>query len=71
MPESFNDYFSSVFTKENDSSLPELPEGHPSIDAVNISTEGVILLLKGLDSFKACGPVYNIPTRFSYKGNSY
>ena len=61
--ESFNNYFSSVFTKEDDSSLPELPEGYPSIDAVDISTEGVVSLLEGLDSFKACGPD-NIPTRF-------
>ena len=53
----------SLFTWENDSSLPELPDGYTSIDAVDIYTEGVILLLEGLDSFKTCGP-YNILTRF-------
>ena len=34
--ESFNNYFSSVFSKEDDSCLPELPEGYPSIDAVDV-----------------------------------
>jgi len=43
--ESFNYYFSSVFTKEDDSPLPQLPNSYPSIDPVVISTEGVVNVL--------------------------
>ena len=39
--ESFNRYFSSVFTKEDEGSLPQLPDAYPSINAVEISIEGV------------------------------
>jgi len=38
---SFNYYFSSVFTKEDNSPLPQLPNSYPSIDPVVISTAGV------------------------------
>jgi len=36
-----NHLISSVFTKENDSPLPQLPNSYLSIDPVVISTEGV------------------------------
>jgi len=61
--ESFNYYFSSVFTEEDESPLPQLPNSYPSIDIVVIFTEGVNSLLEGLDPCKACGPD-NISIRF-------
>ena len=62
--ESFNDYFWSVFTQEGNSPLPHLPvTDYPSIDPIEVSTEGVFTLLQSLDPCKACGPD-NIPTRF-------
>ena len=45
------------------SHLSQLSDSYPSIDAVVISTEGVISLLERLDPCRACGPD-NIPTRF-------
>jgi len=45
--ESLNNYFSSVFTKEDDS--PPSP-CLPKYEAVVISIEGVTSLLEGLDS---------------------
>ena len=62
--ESFNDYFGSVFTQEDSSPLPRLPDtDYPSIDPIEVSTEGVFTLLQSLDPCKACGPD-NIPTQF-------
>ena len=55
--ESFNDYFGSVFTQEDNSPLPCLPvTDYPSIDPIEVSTEGVFSLLQSLDPCKACGP---------------
>ena len=45
--ESFNDYFGSVFTQEDNSPLPHLPVTDYSsrIDPIEVSTEGVFTLL--------------------------
>jgi len=62
--ESLNNYFSSVFTQEGNSPLPHLPDtDYPSIDPIEVSIEGVSMILQSLDPCKACGPD-NIPTRF-------
>jgi len=52
-----NNYFSTVFTKENSDNLPTLDSSpYPSIDPLTITTNGIASLLCGLDMHKACGP---------------
>ena len=57
-------YFSSVFTNENISHIPCM-EGDPlpSIDTIQVHSEGVAELLSNIDSSKAYGPD-NLPARF-------
>ena len=54
--ELLNKQFQSVFTKDNDSK-PDIPGNpYPDVDAINITTEGVIKLLSKLEANKASGP---------------
>ena len=59
-----NNYFTSVFTKEDITSIPSL-SSQPSldIDPLVINIEGVIQLLKDLDQYKSGGPD-GLPARF-------
>ena len=59
-----NHQFCSVFNRDEDpSTLPDLgPSPFPSIDRIEVSTNGVIKLLKKLNPHKATGPD-NIPAR--------
>ena len=51
-----NNYFSTVFTKENVVNLPNLDSSpYPSIDPLNVTVNGIASLLCGLDVHKACG----------------
>ena len=61
----FNSHFSSVFTKEDTSYVPELSNisSLPDIPSLYINTEGVTNLLLGIDPYKSTGPD-NIPTKF-------
>ena len=53
-----------MFTQEDNSPLPRLPlTEYPSIDPIEVSTEGVFILLQSLNPCKMCGPD-TIPTRF-------
>ena len=54
-----NQYFCSVFTKENLSDLNDLkPKVSPAtiIDLVSISADDVFIQLRSLDITKSCGP---------------
>ena len=63
-----NEQFSSVFTRANTSSLPNLgPIPHPDIQRFDVTEEGVLKLLNNLNHHKASGP-YNIPTRLLKEG---
>ena len=58
-----NEQFSSVFTRANTSSLPNLgPSPYPDIQRFDVTEEGVLKLLNNLNHHKASGPD-NIPTR--------
>jgi len=48
--------FKSVFTKTSTTNLPTLPPPKPSIQDLNISTNGVLKLLRQLKTNKAPGP---------------
>ena len=63
-----NEQFSSVFTRANTSSLPNLgPSPHPDIQRFDVTEEGVLKLLNNLNHHKASGPD-NIPTRLLKEG---
>jgi hypothetical protein len=56
--------FSSVFTTENQSTLPSLGlSPHPDMHNFTVTAKGVYKLLRDLDPYKATGPD-KIPTRF-------
>ncbi|XP_072051476.1 uncharacterized protein [Amphiura filiformis] len=58
-----NRQFSSVFTVDSDSSLPDLgPSPHPTMNDINVSCAGVTKLLQNLKPHKAAGPD-GIPVR--------
>ena len=58
-----NQQFTSVFSSDDGSPLPELPDvDHPVMEEITVNLNGVIKLLKNLKSFTACGPDA-IPTR--------
>ena len=59
-----NDQFSSVFTREDTTSLPEImgPSRYPDIDFLQIHPNGVAKLLKDLNPHKAAGPDNVAPT---------
>ena len=52
-----NEYFTSVFTKENTSDIPPL-DGHsfPDISSIDVTIAGVTALLSNLKIHKASGP---------------
>ena len=53
----FNNYFTSIFTQEGLSSLPELNDSpFPKISHISISVDGVANLLRNLNPHKATGP---------------
>jgi len=61
--EILNSTFQSVFTVEDKTSLPALPEStHPSIEEITITEPGVFALLSQIDPHKAGGPD-KIPAR--------
>ena len=63
-----DEQFSSVFTRANTSSLPNLgPSPHPDIQRFDVTEEGVLKLLNNLNHHKASGPD-NIPTRLLKEG---
>ena len=52
-----NEQFKSVFTKEDLDNLPQIDNsGTPDIPNLNITTEGLIKLLKAVNPNKANGP---------------
>ena len=52
-----NNYFSTVFTKEDTSNLPSMEDSaYPTIDSLNLTVDGVSNLLHDLEVHKACGP---------------
>lgn len=62
----YNEFFNSVFTKDNNI-VPPLPPPNPlRIDPLNISQQGVLNLLLNLNSKKSNGPD-NIPNEFLKK----
>jgi hypothetical protein len=59
-----NRQFSSVFTTENQSTLPSLgPSPHPDMHNFTVTAKGVYKLQRDLDPYKATGPD-QIPTKF-------
>jgi hypothetical protein len=55
--EALNEQFKSVFTKEDLDNFPQIDDsGTPDIPNLNISTEGLIKLLKAVNPNKANGP---------------
>ena len=50
------DQFKSVFTDENLDHIPFVINNLPVIADIQVTTEGVLKLLKGLNVNKACGP---------------
>ena len=60
----FNNYFASIFTEEDSSTIP-IHSSQPlhDINSLNITVEGVAHLLKNIDSKKIRGP-YGMPARF-------
>ena len=61
----FNSHFSSVFTQEDTSHVPNLSNSSPLPDmpSLRINTEGVTHLLLDIDPYKSTGPD-NIPAKF-------
>jgi len=54
---SLNDYFISVFTDEDQDTIPTiLPSIYPDMPAFEVTTPGVYKLLSGLDTRKSLGP---------------
>ena len=52
-----NNYFSTVFTKEDTSNLPSIEDStYPTIDPLNLTVDCVSNLLHDLEVHKACGP---------------
>ena len=62
--EILNEQFSSVFTQENNSPLPDLGDSpYPDSPSITVTVKGVLKLLQGLNPHKATGPD-NISSRF-------
>ena len=52
-----NEQFTSVFTSDDGSNIPDLgPSPHATMDPIVVSEAGVLKLLKGLQPHKAAGP---------------
>ena len=51
----FNGQFTDVFSKTSKSEVPLLEKSAPSTSDINVSNEGVIKMMKGLNSSKALG----------------
>jgi len=59
-----NDYFSTVFSHDNDMDLPNIGNSpYPSIPPINLVSAGINKVLKNLDLSKAAGP-NGIPARY-------
>ena len=54
--EEFNGQFTDVFSKNEHTQVPLLDRSAPFMDAIVVSKDGVIKLLKGLNPSKALGP---------------
>jgi len=50
-----NEHFYSIFTKDHDTTLPEMPNIIYQV-MPNINNEGIVQLLNDIDPFKAMGP---------------
>ena len=57
-----NNYFSSVFTKENAQALPNLTSSFPEMESFTVSENGVLKLLLSIDPKKSGGPD-SVPSR--------
>ena len=54
--EVYNSYFQSVFTNELDTELPNKePSPYPSMSNIDVTMEGIVKLLNGLNVHKASG----------------
>ena len=52
-----NEHFYSIFTKDHDTTLPEMPDiVYPAMSKIEINNEGIVQLLNDIDPFKAMGP---------------
>ena len=60
--EALNTQFASVFTKENLETMPDIDQQFPNMPTIDVRTNGVHKLLKGLKPHKAAGPD-GIPAR--------
>ena len=54
--EEFNGQFTDVFFKTSGNEVPLLEKSAPPMSDIHISNEGVIKMMKGLNSSKALGP---------------
>ncbi|XP_065918884.1 uncharacterized protein [Dysidea avara] len=65
--EVLNNTFKSVFTTEDLSSVPALPEStYPPLPEISITEHGVFTLLSQIDPHEACGPD-NIPAKILHE----
>ena len=62
-----NNYFSSVFTKENAQALPNLTSSFPEMESFTVSENGVLKLLLSIDPKKSGGPD-GVPSRILKEG---
>ena len=52
-----NDQFTSVFTVEDTTTIPEMnPANHSSLQPITVNRKGVIKLLNDINPYKATGP---------------
>ena len=54
--EEFNDQFTDAFSKTSESEAPLLEKSSPPMSDMHVSNEGIIKMMKGLNSSKALGP---------------
>ena len=62
-----NNYFSSVFSKENVQALPNLTACFPEMESFTVSENGVLKLLLSIDPRKSGGPD-GVPSRILKEG---
>ena len=52
-----NKYFYSVFTQDNNATLPDMVNAqYPDMPAIQVDTAGIAKLLSEMDPYKAMGP---------------